>query len=277
METSERVPSSVVATRADLIHWGPVIAGALIAAAFSLVLIIFSTALGLSVASSAPTWRDTSPTLTVLSGLFLVLTAIVSFGFGGYVAGRLRKTWDTALHSEFSEFRDGTHGLLAWSVAVLLSALLITAIAAAATSKAAPATSPAANSGEALFPYDLDRLFRSDRRDQSNLAYSRAEASRILLTANSRVGMKADDRAFLSRLVMSQTGIAQPEADRRVEEAITAATLAVKRARQSAVILGFSIAVSLLLGAVVAWYTSTLGGQHRDQAAPPLRWHLAPR
>jgi hypothetical protein len=23
----------------------------------------------------------------------------------------------------------------------------------------------------------------------------------------------------------------------------------------------------------VAWYASCLGGQHRDQAAPPLRWN----
>jgi len=76
-------------------------------------------------------------------------------------------------------------------------------------------------------------------------------------------------------LVASHTGIAQPDAARRVDEAITAATLAVKRARQSAVILGFSIAVSLLLGAAAAWYASCLGGQHRDQAAPPLRWNLS--
>ena len=41
-----------------------------------------------------------------------------------------------------------------------------------------------------------------------------------------------------------------------------------------AVIVGFSIAVSLLLGAAVAWYASCLGGQHRDQIAPPLRWNF---
>ena len=87
--------------------------------------------------------------------------------------------------------------------------------------------------------------------------------------------MKPDDRDYLTRLVAQQTGIAQPDANRRVEEAMAAASLAVKRARQSAVILGFSIAVSLLLGAAAAWYAATLGGQHRDQAAPPLRWNLS--
>jgi hypothetical protein len=262
--------------RTDFVHWTPVIAGALVASALSLVLVAFGASLGLSVASTAPTWRDTSPTLTLLSGLYLVLSALVSFGFGGYVAGRLRTTWDPELHQEFVEFRDGTHGLLSWALAVVISGLVAAVIATAISSKSvAPATTPAANTGEALIAYDLDRLFRSERREQGNLAYSRAEATRILLAANSRAGMKPDDRDYLTRLVASQTGIAQPEANRRVDEAIAAATLAVKRARQSGVILGFSIAVSLLLGAAAAWYAASLGGQHRDQTAPPLRWNLS--
>jgi hypothetical protein len=277
VETSELTAAAPVETRTDLVHWTPVVAGALIASALFVVLITFGTSLGLSVASTAPTWRDTSPTLTLLSGLFLLLTALVSFGFGGYIAGRLRRTWESGIHNEFVEFRDGAHGLLAWALAVVISGLVAAAILSSTNSKTAPMTSQAVNTGEALFPYDLDRLFRSDRRDQGNLAYSRAEASRILLTGSSRTGMKPDDRGFLARLVASQTGVAQPEAERRVDEAVNAATLAVKRARQSAVILGFSIAVSLLLGAAAAWYASCLGGQHRDQVAPPLRWSLAPR
>jgi len=270
-------PTTVpIEARRHFVHWTPVIAGALVAAALSLVLVAFGTSLGLSVASTAPTWRDTSRTLTVISGLYLLLAAIVSFGFGGYIAGRLRSSWDSALHREFVEFRDGAHGLVAWALAVVISALVAALIAASATSRALPsATTPTANTGEALIAYDLDRLFRSEGREQGNLAYSRAEASRILLAATSRTGMKPDDRDYLTRLVAKQTGIAQPDANRRVDEAIEAASLAVKRARQSAVILGFSIAVSLLAGAAAAWYAASLGGEHRDQAAPPLRWNLS--
>lgn len=275
MQTSERIATAPVVVRTDFVHWTPVIAGALVASAVSLILIAFGTSLGLSVASTAPTWRDTSPTLTLLSGLYLVLTALVSFGFGGYVAGRLRTTWDPGLHPELVEFRDGTHGLLSWALAVVISGLAAAVIATAISRSVAPATTPTANAGETLIAYDLDRLFRSERSEQGNLSDSRAEASRILLAATSRTGMKPDDREYLSRLVASQTRIAQPDAERRVDEAIAATTLAVKRTRRSAVILGFSIAVSLLLGAAAAWYASCLGGQHRDQAAPPLRWHLS--
>ena len=165
---------------------------------------------------------------------------------------------------------------MSWALAVVISGLVAATIASAASTKILPtAATPTANTGETLIAYDLDRLFRSERREQVNLEYSRAEASRILLAATSRAGMKPDDRDYLTRLVASQTGIAQPDANRRVDEAISAASLAIKRARQSAVILGFSIAVSLLLGAAAAWYIACLGGQHRNQAAPPLRWTLS--
>lgn len=275
MQTSE-IATTPVEVRTDFLHWGPVIAGALVASAFSLVLITFGTSLGLAVASTAPTWRDTSPVLALASGVYLVLTAIVSFGFGGYVAGRLRRSWHTALHRDFVEFRDGAHGLTAWALAVVITALAAAVIAGTATPRTAPAARTSASStGETLIAYDLDRLFRSDQRPQGDLTYSRAEASRILLAASSRAGMKPGDQEYLVRLVANQTGIAPAEAEQRVNEAISSAKLAVKRTRQTGVIVGFSIAVSLLLGAAAAWYAARLGGEHRDQTAPPLRWDLA--
>ena len=274
MQTSEIV-TTPVEVRTDFLHWGPVIAGALVASAFSLVLITFGTSLGLSVASTAPTWRDTSPILALASGVYLVLTAIVSFGFGGYEradcgevghgrAPRLRRVpgWYTrayCLGARGGDYRvgccrDSGHSDVADRPA---------------------ASTQASSTGETLIAYDLDRLFRSDRRPQGDLIYSRAEASRILLAGTSRAGMKSGDREYLMRLVANQTGIAPAEAEQRVNEAISSATLAVKRTRQTGVIVGFSIAVSLLLGAAAAWYAAQLGGEHRDQTAPPLRWDLA--
>lgn len=276
VETSEGIATLPAETGTIFLNWTAVIAGAILAAALSLVLIAFGSAIGLSVASTAPTWRDTSATLAALSGLYLLLAALVSFGFGGYVAGRLRMRWTGTLHNEFVEFRDGTHGLISWGLGVVISGIAAAIVASSIASKTAPsAATPSANAGEALYAYDLDRLFRSDRRPQGDLSYTRAEANRILLTATSRQGMKPDDRAYLVRLVATQTGIAQPEAEKRVNEAVAAAHAAVKKARQSAVILGFSIAVSLLLGAAAAWYAACLGGQHRDQTGPPLRWDVA--
>jgi len=271
---SERTEIVAVGTATSFLQWTPVFAGALVASAVSLVLIAFGTALGLAIVSSSPIWRDTSPALTMVSGLFLLLAALVSFGVGGYVAGRLRERWDPAAHSDLAEFRDGTHGIVAWALAVVIIGVVAAASVASFASKTAPpATSSATTTGEPLIAYELDRLFRGDRRAvEGDITYARAEAGHILLAATGRRGITPEDRAYLATLVAARTGIAQPDAERRVEDAITAATTAVQKARRSAVILGFATAASLLAGAAAAWYAASAGGRHRDNVALSPTW-----
>jgi hypothetical protein len=274
METIERTATVPVEAATPFLRWTSVVAGAFVASATSVILIAFGSAIGLSIVSSAPTWRDTSPALTTLSGLYLLLTALVSFGLGGYVAGRVRERWSTTAHDDVVEFRDGIHGALAWAVAVVITGLVAAATAASVGSRAVPpASSPATSTAEPLLSYELDGLFRAERRSpQVDLTYSRAEAGRILLTAAGRQGITPDDRAYLAHLVASATGITQPEAERRLDIAITAATTAVHKARRSAVILAFSTAVALLAGAAAAWFGSCVGGRYRDEVSPSLIW-----
>jgi hypothetical protein len=276
---SERTEIVAVETATSFLQWTPVIAGALVASALSLVLIAFGSAIGLSILSSSPTWRDASPALAVLSGLFLLLTAVASFGLGGYVAGRLRERWHLSAHNDVVEFRDGTHGVVAWALAVVITGLVVAASAAAIASRGVqPATSPVATTGEPLIAYELDRLFRAGQRPfEGDLTYTRAEAGRILLAATGRRGIAPEDRTYLVRLVAARTGISQPDAERRVDDAIAGATTAVQKARRSAVILAFATAVSLLVGAAAAWYASCVGGRHRDDVAPSLTWRLPQR
>src|SRR4030081_2404815 len=82
------------------ISWGAVIAGALAASALTFVLITFVAAIGLGTASPSATCRDTSVAIALLSGLWLLLTAVASFALGGYLAGRLRATWETTTAEE---------------------------------------------------------------------------------------------------------------------------------------------------------------------------------
>jgi hypothetical protein len=276
---SERTEIVAVETATSFLQWTPVIAGALVASAISLVLIAFGSAIGLSILSSSPTWRDASPALAVLSGLFLLLTAIASFGLGGYVAGRLRERWHQSAHNDVVEFRDGTHGVVAWALAVVITGLVATASAAVIASRGVqPATSPVATTGEPLIAYELDRLFRAGPRPlEGDLTYTRAEAGRLLLAATGRRGITPEDRSYLVRLVAARTGIPQPDAERRVDDAITGATTAVEKARRSAVVLAFATAVALLVGAAAAWYASCVGGRHRDNVAPSLTWRLPHR
>jgi hypothetical protein len=275
VETTDRTVTVPVGATTPFLRWTSVVAGAFVASAISVILIVFGSAIGLSIVSSSPTWRDTSPALTALSGLYLLLTALVSFGLGGYVAGRVRERWTTTEHDEVVEFRDGMHGILAWAIAVVLTGLVAAMTAASIGSKAVqPAISPVTSTGEPLLSYELDRLFRAERRPpQIDPTYNRAEAGRVLLTATGHQGISPDDRAYLTRLVASATGIAQPDAERRVDQGITAATTAAQKARRSAVILAFSTAVALLAGAAAAWFGSCVGGRYRDELAPSLIWH----
>src|SRR5215216_1114265 len=87
------------------VQWGPIVAGAIAAAALAFVLHSFAVAIGLSVSSTAPTWRDASLALVLLSGLYLILVALAAYGFGGYVAGRLRSGLAAGTPDEV-EFRD---------------------------------------------------------------------------------------------------------------------------------------------------------------------------
>src|SRR5436309_16131392 len=90
MTFAEPVAAPLEGEHASYIQWGPAIAGALAAAALAFVLHSFAAAIGLAVSSTAPTWRDASMALQLLSGLYLLLVAIVAFGVGGYIAGRMR-------------------------------------------------------------------------------------------------------------------------------------------------------------------------------------------
>lgn len=255
------------------IHWGPVIAGALAAAAVSFVLMTFASAIGLAIASPSPTWRDTSAGLAILSGVWILLVSIGSFALGGYLAGRVRSSWVTS--ADEIEFRDGTHGLLVWALAVVLAGVLtwMTANAlAAVTTNGAPQR--AAAGGEPSFlAYELDRLFRSERRPDTVDPDARAEAGRIIMTGLGRRDIATDDRAYLVRLVSARTGLSAADADRRVGQVSAEARQANRQTRASAIIIGFMTAASLAAGAAAAWFAAEMGGKHRDHSiSPPLRF-----
>jgi len=183
------------------------------------------------------TWRGSSAALVLLSGLYLVLVATASYGFGAYIAARLRVP--SANTSDISEFRNGVDGLLVWALATLLTGLIALAIAQAAPRSATPSGSSEQTSfvGENIIAFDLDRLFRSERRPQGlveNMNYPRAEAARILLTASSHRGIQAEDRNYLVRLVATVTGLAPPDAERRVDQVIAQAKDNISRAAELA-------------------------------------------
>ena len=274
------------------LSWGAIIAGALLTAALFLIFVTFGLALGLAVGSPAPTWRDSSFVVWFASGLYLILTAVVSSAAGAYMAGRMHPhAPDPDL--EENELRSGLHGLTVWALAVVMGALLATAGARTLSPMVSPAgggTGQASSlGGENLLAYELDRLFRSERRSpEGDLQYERSEAGRVLLMTNSRTGVLPDDRAHLARLVAARSGLSGPDAQARVDAVIVRSRDALDRARKTGVLMGFMTATALLLGAAVSWFAAQRG--ERDaygdeissadsmfRASGPQSWFSPPR
>ena len=261
------VPSSV--------DWRAIIAGAVIAVGISTTLIAFGSGIGLSTASAAPTWRDASPILWMVSGLYMMLVALCSFGCGGYVAGRIRASGDRQVDE--NAFRDGMHGILAWGAAVLAAAVLAFGSGAAAVNHMAAQSSSTSPIGERTIASELDELFRGVRLS-ADAAYTerRAEAARILLKSSSHDGVPDGDRSYLARAVGSEAGLSAADALARVNDVIGKSADALHRARQALVMQTFLIAAALVLGAAVAWFAATEGGTERRQGIVP-RWSLPAR
>jgi hypothetical protein len=277
--TEPRRTSSLVARPETFVDWRAVFAGAVISAGISVTLLAFGTAIGLSVSSVAPTWRDSSPWLWLLSGMFLLLVALCGFGFGGYATGRMRTPTGLAVTVE-SEFQDGMHGIISWGLAILIAAALALAGAALASRATTPSggvlASTVSVAGESVIATELDELFRTDHKViDSDIVYRRAEAARILLKTAGSKGVADEDRTYLATIAGRQAGISAAEAQARADRAISESATEIHRVRVAAVLQAFMIAAALLAGAAVAWVSATEGGSDREHGTIPIwDWSL---
>src|SRR6185437_10873062 len=124
---SDVVPATDVAVRPprfQYLEWGPVIAGAIGAAAISFVLLTFGSALGLSAVSPYPYRGLSAPTFLVVATLYIALVQVCSYAAGGYLAGRMRSPWADGAESE-RHFRDGAHGFAVWALGLVISAAVV--------------------------------------------------------------------------------------------------------------------------------------------------------
>lgn len=101
------------------VEWSAIIAGAVLASAFTLVLVQFGSAIGMA---DLETLRDpevvVTPAKFIGMGLFILIVQVLASMIGGYTAGRMRATVPGSTAHE-SEIRDGMHGVLAWATATL--------------------------------------------------------------------------------------------------------------------------------------------------------------
>jgi hypothetical protein len=211
-------------------------------------------------------------TFKAAAGAYLVVVAVMSSALGGYLAARLRTKW-TGVHTNEMFFRDTAHGFIAWAFATVLSASLLGAAAAHIVGGAASGVAPAsAQASSSVNPsqVSVDRLFRVEQPSATAAAPGNGEASRAevlrLWTSSFRENgdLATADRTYVARLVAAQTGMSQPEAEKRVNDVIVEAKAAADRARSGAAKLAFWITAALIFGAFSASLAAVEGGQLRD-------------
>jgi hypothetical protein len=101
----------------------------------TLVLLAFGTGLGLSVVSPWAGSGVSATTFKITTGLYLIVIAMIASSIGGYLAGRLRSAWD-GVHADEVYFRDTAHGFIAWALASVIGATMVTSPTAPAYSSA---------------------------------------------------------------------------------------------------------------------------------------------
>lgn len=259
-------------TSASAISWGAVFAGAVAAAALSLILLVLGVGLGFSSVSPWANSGASAKTLGISTVLWLTFVQIAASGAGGYIAGRARARWHRT-HGDEVYFRDTVHGFLAWAVATLVTASVLTsavgsiigaganavgsvagAAGTVATTGAAAAAGMAAkgdtSSGGQSGPmgYFVDSLFRKSTPDAggtattgttgaaeaSTSASSTAEATRIFTQSLGAGTMSPDDSRYLGQLVAQRTGLSADEATKRVNDTFAKTKAALDDAQNKA-------------------------------------------
>jgi len=268
------------------VSWPAIFAGAVAAAAVSIMLLIFGAGLGLSSVSPWPHDGVSVTTFTVLAAIWLVIVQWVSSALGGYMAGRLRTKW-TAVHTDEVFFRDTAHGFLAWGLATVLVAGFLTLGSGSAVSTG---TQMAANNATATTAnnYYVNELFRQDVGGNGGSAATenngsaamvtglsdrdvRSQAS-VILAQSAMTGTASQaDNAYLVQLVSGRTGLAPAYAQSRVNQVLaqqqadlTKAKQVADAARKTSAKAAIFTFVSLLIGAFIASVSGAIGGRLRD-------------
>jgi hypothetical protein len=291
--------NQTVESSKSAVSWGAIIAGAVVAAAVSLILLALASGLGLASVSPWPNSGASLTTFSVMTAIGLIVVQWVASGFGGYVTGRLRTKW-TGTHTHEVFFRDTAHGFITWALSTVLvasllasataslvgagahgAAMVATGAAAGGAGAAGSAMSNSSGSAGTLSPvgsvsaYNVDTLFRSAQPNANagtSNADARGEATRILARSLTSGDVAAADRTYLAQLVAARTGVSDTDAQKRVDDTIaqvqadeTKARQAADTARKASSAASIFTALSMVIGAFIACAAAALGGQLRDE------------
>jgi hypothetical protein len=278
---------SVIEASSSGVAWPAVIGGAF--ASVALAVLLFTLGSGLGLASVSP-WAHAGAsvtTVTVVTGVWLIVMHWLASALGGYLTGRLRTKW-AGLHTHEVFFRDTANGFLSWAVASVVGAVIVasaaasivsgtasvgTSVASGIAGGATQATAGSDGAGKGPSAYLLDRLFRGDTQGAPGSdADVKAQAGQIILHGLSTGEIPDADRTYVAQLVSAQTGLSADEAGKRVDTLIADAKTAEVKAKQAVdatrkagATASIFTALAMLIGAFIACAAAALGGQQRDE------------
>jgi hypothetical protein len=197
----------------------------------------------------------------------------IASSIGGYLAGRLRVKW-VNVHTHEVYFRDTAHGFLVWAVGLVVTAAFLTSaatsmIGGAARAGATGAEAPgSAQAGASLGQngYFVDTLLRTGAPSSTpaNPAV-RGEIGLILVHSLREGSMPSSDKSYVAQIVAAQTGLSEPDAEKRVNDVFAQAQQAADRVRKAVAHSMYWTFLALLLGAFCASFAATIGGKQRDR------------
>jgi hypothetical protein len=239
-------PPGPSAAPGHYVDWPAIFAGAVVAAAIGVVFAGFGAALGLS-AISAERGEGNGTLSLILTGLWALITLLLAYGAGGYVAGRMRRRVDTATGDEV-QARDAIHGMVVWALGILVGAWMagsilgsaanavgnvasgaaqaVGAVAQGVGTAAAGAAEAATGEGgldlSGFNPIEAvnNRLLRGTGT-QIDQDATLSPVARDILFETARTGELTDaDRAILAQEVAANTNLSQQEVNARIDEAV---------------------------------------------------------
>jgi hypothetical protein len=276
--------------------WSAIVAGAVAAAALSLILLALGTGLGLSSVSPWALEREgaSAQAIGYATAAWLLATAALASGLGGYLTGRLRTKW-TEVDADEAHFRDTAHGFLAWAAATVVTAAVLTSAATSLVGTAANVAGTglaAAGAGTAAAvsgatddsndDYFVDLMLRRTGAEEAGpaIADTKREVAGIMSRSLVAGELSAGDRSYLAQLLASRNGLSAAEAEQRVTQVAAAARLAADAAQAKALAAADAarsagaktalwIFAAFLVGAFSASLAATWGGRRRDA---PIRY-----
>ena len=251
--------------RRPKVSWGAIAAGAVLALVVQLVLNMLGIGLGAATIDPTATGNPSASSLTIVAGIWFAASGILAALIGGYAAGRLA--------AKPRQSTTAWHGLIAWAVSTLVIFYLLTTavgsivggtfrtVASVASSAGGQSTASKSDSGDAF-----SAIEEALRQGTKTAGFSDAAlaAVRTAITGSGEQSNEAREQAAQAiaqsntiPIEQARTQVAQYEQQYQQAKQ-TAAQVAetASNAASSAALFG---AVSLILGAIAAWFGGRQG------------------